>query len=124
MKKLLWLNILILSACGSDVSQSSQQQPQQPQQAEISPSVYLAINEAKENKDYRLMYTLGRNPTIPGFETESFDALKKQCGVKAMSGTGDVLKSPSDKQERRLKYQFAKQYNTKMYPICQNTEHE
>lgn len=119
MKRLLWLNVFILSACCSDASQGSQ-----PQQAELPPNVYLAINEAKENKDHRLLYTLGRNPVIPGFETKRFEALKKQCGVKAISGTGDVLKSPSDKKERRLKYQFAKQYNTKMYNICRNTEHK
>lgn len=119
MKILLWLTIFILAACGSEVSQSSLSQ-----QAEISANIVQAINTAKENKDHRLMYTLGRNPVIPGFETDSFAALKKQCGIKPLYGTGDVIKSPSDKQERRVKYQFAKQYNTRMYDICQKSEHK
>jgi len=119
MKKLLWLNLLILSACGSDISQSPQ-----TKEADLLPNVAQAINEAKANKDFRLMYTLGRNPAIPGFESESFSALKKQCGIKPIHGTGDVIKGPSDKQERRIKYQFAKEYNTNIYNICKKKEHK
>ena len=114
MKNLLWLNVLILAACGSDISKGAQEQ-----QVELPTNVAQAINIAKENKDHRLMYTLGRNPVIPGFETNNFSALKKQCGIKPIHGTGDVIKSPSDKQERRVKYQFAKEYNSKIYDICQ-----
>jgi hypothetical protein len=119
MKRLLWLNILMLSACGSDISQSSQ-----TEQVDLLPNVVQAINEAKANQDHRLMYTLSRNPVIPGFENKSFSALKKQCGIKPTHGTGDVIKSPNDKQERRIKYQFAKEFNTKMYTICQKAEHK
>jgi hypothetical protein len=113
MKNLLWFSLLILSACGSDINQNVHN-------TGLSSDVTLAINAAKKNKDHRLMYTLGRNPVIPGFETEDFTNLKKLCGVKAQSGTGDVLKSASDKQKRRIKYQFSKQYNIKMYDLCQN----
>lgn len=119
MKNLLWLNVLILAACGSDISKGAQDQ-----QVELPTNVAQAINIAKENKDHRLMYTLGRNPVIPGFETNNFSALKKQCGIKPIHGTGDVIKSPSDKQERRVKYQFAKEYNSKIYDICQNAEYK
>ncbi|KGJ92256.1 hypothetical protein [Colwellia psychrerythraea] len=119
MKNLLWLNLLILTACGSDISQSAQSQL-----VELPANVAQAINVAKENKDHRLMYTLGRNPVIPGFETNNFTALKKQCGIKPIHGTGDVIKSPSDKQERRVKYQFAKEYNTNIYDLCQKIEHK
>ena len=119
MKNLLWLNVLILAACGSDISKGAQEQ-----QVELPTNVAQAINIAKENKDHRLMYTLGRNPVIPAFETNNFAALKKQCGIKPIHGTGDVIKSPSDKQERRVKYQFAKEYNSKIYDICQNAEYK
>jgi len=119
MKKLLWLNILMLSACGSDLSQSSQ-----TEQADLLPNVAQVINEANENKDHRLMYTLGRNPVIPGLEAKSFSALKKRCGIKPIHGTGDVIRGPNDKQERRIKYQFAKEFNTKMYTLCQKAEHK
>ena len=111
--------MLILSACGSDIRQGAQPQP-----AELPANVTQAINVATENKDYRLMYTLGRKPVIPGFESNNFAALKKQCGIKPIHGTGDVIKNPSDKQERRVKYQFAKEYNTKIYDICQKSEHK
>jgi len=115
MKNLLWLSLLALAACGSDIRQS-------PQQDVLLNNVAKAISAAKEGKDHNLMYTTGRNPVIPGFETEDFDALKKQCGIKPILGTGDVIKNPSDKQSRRLKYQFAKEYNIKMYEICQKTQ--
>ena len=109
----------MLSACGSDISQSSQ-----IEQGDLLPSVAQAINDAKEKKDYRLIYTLGRKSVIPGFETKKFSALKKQCGIKPIQGTGDVIKGPSDKQERRIKYQFAKEFNTEMYTICQKSVHK
>ncbi len=120
MKKSLCLTILItltLTACGSDISQGAQ-----PQQAELPANIAQAINVATKSKDHRLMYTLGRNPVIPGFETNNFAALKKQCGIKPIHGTGDVIKSASDKQDRRIKYQFAKEYNTQIYDICQKAE--
>lgn len=122
MKKLLsltLLTVLILTACGSDVSQGSQSV-----QMVSSAKVTQAVNEAKENKDHRLMYTLGRNPVIPGFESNNFTELKKQCGIKPIHGTGDVIKSESDKQKRRIKYQFAKEYNSNIYKACQKAEYK
>ncbi len=121
MKNLFWLSLFMLAACGSDIQQNPQVQSQQEQ---LFTQVNTAINKAQDNNDYRLMYTLGRNPVIPGFESKQLAELKQLCGLKPATGTGDVVKSPRDKQERIQKYQFVAQYNTKMYDICQSKQHK
>jgi hypothetical protein len=121
MKGLLGLSLLMLVACGSSVVNNAQHEPEQN---ELLTQIKKAINKAQENHDYRLMYTLGRNPVIPGFESKKFAQLKIQCGVKPIVGTGDVVKTPKDKQARRLKYQFAVQYNNTIYELCQSARHK
>jgi hypothetical protein len=117
MKGLLGLSLLMLVACGSGIAHDADNEPKQN---ESSAQIKEAINKAQERHDYRLMYTLGRNPVIPGFESKKFAQLKIQCGVKPIVGTGDVVKTPKDKQARRLKYQFAVQYNNTIYELCQS----
>jgi len=114
MKKYIIASVCALAACGNnDVSQTKQQEIQKPLN-----KVMEAIDLASSKSDYRLYMAQGRKLTIPGFENKSFEEIKSQCGLKAMKGTGDVFKSAEAKKERRLKYQFAKQFNEIMYPLC------
>ncbi len=113
MKKLVLLSLLILSACANEVREKPA-----TEQSELSINVSQAVKTATDKSDYRLMYTLGRKSVIPGFETSSFEKLKNQCGVKPAKGTSDVMKTTKDKQDRKVKYQFAKQFNLKMHQIC------
>ena len=115
MKKYIVASVCALAACGNnDVTKSQQEQEiQKPLN-----KVMQAVDMAKSQSDYRLYMALGRKLTIPGFENENFETLKSQCGLKPMKGTGDVFKSADAKKERRLKYQFAKQFNEIMYPLC------
>jgi len=107
-------SVSALVACSNnDVSQSNQQETQKPLN-----KVMQAIEMATSHSDYRLYMTQGRNLTIPGFENAHFEEIKSVCGLKSMKGTGDVFKSDEAKQQRRLKYQFAKQFNEIMYPLC------
>ncbi len=121
MKNLLGLSLLLLVACGSGIAHDADNEPKQN---ELSAQIKEAINKAQESHDYRLMYTLGRNPVIPGFENKKFAQLKIQCGVKPIIGTGDVIKSLKDKEARREKYQFAAQYNIRVYKLCQKSQQE
>jgi len=83
----------------------------------------LVINSAISNQDYRLYGLTGRRTVLPGFESEDFSQIKKRCGVKLMSGTGDVLKTNKDRAERRENYQFALKVNKKLYALClENTD--
>jgi len=114
MKKYIIASVCTLAACGNnDVSQTKHQETQKP----INMVIH-AIEQAKSQSDFRLYMALGRNLTIPGFENKNFEEIKLQCGLKPMKGTGDVFKSAEAKKERRLKYQFAKQFNEIMYPLC------
>jgi hypothetical protein len=78
----------------------------------------LAINSAISNQDYRLYGLTGRRTVIPGFESENFSQIKERCGVKLLSGTGDVLKTNKDRVERRENYQFALKINKRLYALC------
>lgn len=85
---------------------------------EITNSVSQEIIKAEALSDYRLYVTMGRRSVIPGFPNKNFASLKSNCGVKLLSGSGDVLKSREQQKKRMLKYQFAVEYNLRMYDIC------
>ncbi|AOT11056.1 hypothetical protein [Pseudoalteromonas luteoviolacea] len=80
--------------------------------------VSQAVASALRDKDYRLFATTGRRPVFPGLEKLAFSMLKAKCGVKYLSGSGDVLKSEQDKQQRLERYEYAKAYNIEMYAKC------
>ncbi|QPB85636.1 hypothetical protein CWC22_021750 [Pseudoalteromonas rubra] len=75
---------------------------------------------AMDKQDFRLYYTTGRRPVVPGFEQFEFKALEARCGVKAMPGSGDTLRSEADKAARAEAYQYARAYNLKIYDACLN----
>jgi hypothetical protein len=80
--------------------------------------IEVVLHEAVSNQDYRLYGIAGRRVVLPGFETENFSEIKQRCGVRLLSGTGDVLKNNKDRDERRENYQFALKVNSKLYALC------
>jgi hypothetical protein len=80
--------------------------------------IEVVLNEAVSNQDYRLYGIAGRRVVLPGFESANFSEIKQRCGVRLLSGTGDVLKSNKDREERRENYQFASKVNSKLYSLC------
>ncbi|WP_125717218.1 hypothetical protein [Pseudoalteromonas rubra] len=90
------------------------------QEANADDALAQALTEAIDKQDFRLFYTTGRRPVVPGFEQLTFKDLEARCGVKAMPGTGDTLRSEADKAARTEAYQYAKNYNLKMYDACLN----
>ncbi|MBQ4837894.1 MULTISPECIES: hypothetical protein [Pseudoalteromonas] len=84
-------------------------------------SVSQAVSSALESNDLRLYATTGRRPVIPGLESMDFTALKAQCGIKYLSGTGDVIKSEQDKRTHLQRYEFAKAYNLEIYARCKKS---
>lgn len=80
--------------------------------------IEVVLNDAVSNQDYRLFGIAGRRVVLPGFESENFSEIEKRCGVRLLSGTGDVLKNNKDRDERRENYQFALKVNSKLYVLC------
>ena len=76
------------------------------------------LGEANINQDYRLYGIAGRRIVLPGFESENFSQIKERCGIRILSGTGDVLKNNKDRKDRRENYQFALKVNSKLYTLC------
>ena len=104
---------LLLLGCNSDMGPADNV----VQEKELSREE-LVINSAVSNQDYRLYGLTGRRTVIPGFESENFSQIKERCGVKLLSGTGDVLKTNKDRVERRENYQFAFKINKRLYALC------
>ena len=77
-----------------------------------------AIKQAKLEKDYRLFATKGRRVTLPGIDNEQFENAKSTCGIKHLKNSGDVLRNEQDKENRRLNFQFAKEFNQVIYSLC------
>jgi hypothetical protein len=80
--------------------------------------IEVVLNNAVSNQDYRLYGIAGRRIVLPGFESENYSQIKQRCGVRLLSGTGDVLKNNKDREKRRANYQFALKINSKLYALC------
>jgi len=80
--------------------------------------IEVVLNDAVSNQDYRLYGIAGRRVVLPGFESKNFSQIEKRCGVRLLSGTGDVLKNNKDREARRENYQFALKVNSKLYALC------
>lgn len=76
------------------------------------------IQQAIVDNDYRLYGFQGRRMTLPGISPEQTDDVAKRCGYKLMEGTGDVLKSEQQREQRRKKLEYATLYNQKMLLLC------
>jgi len=108
---------LIMSACNNEVPTSNTAVKEAPKVNKLS-RVEQAISEAISTKDYRLYGLAGRRIILPGLESENIKDIKKRCGVRLLSGTGDVLKNSQDRESRRENYQFAAKINKKLYVLC------
>lgn len=76
------------------------------------------VQQAIGDKDYRLYGFQGRRLTLPGIGPEQTDEIAKQCGYKLMEGTGDVIKSELQREQRRKKLEYATLYNQQMLSLC------
>lgn len=114
LKTLLCTAILFTSAC----SISKNQQQGSHLNGDLPMQVNQALTQAINKQDYRLFHTKGRRIILPGLEQYSLTRLKERCGIKAIPTSTDVLKTEEQKQQRKATYDFAKQYNQHIYPLC------
>jgi hypothetical protein len=116
---------LTISACNSaynpvynnEASISKVTVPQKPTAPKLN-RVEQAVNDAISAKDFRLYGFSGRRTTLPGLESKNIKEIKKRCGIRILSGTGDVLKNSQDHENRRVNYQFAAKVNEQLYALC------
>ncbi|WP_448548892.1 hypothetical protein [Thalassotalea fusca] len=103
------VSVILITAC----------QPSSPSQttAVVSP-VDTEVFQARKNNDFRVYGTSGRNITIPGISSEDRSFAVEQCGIKFMKGTGDVIKTPEQRQERKEKVAYMKSYNQRIFVLC------
>jgi len=77
-----------------------------------------AVQEAIAKSDYRLYATTGRSTTFPGINSVYFKEVSTLCGKKFMSGTGDVIRSPEQRVERKKLLDYMGTFNQQMIIIC------
>jgi len=108
---------LVTSACNSEMTTAKKTVQEEPIAHKLN-RVEQALNDAISTKDYRLYGLAGRRIVLPGLESKNVKEIKKRCGIRILSGTGDVLKNSQDRENRRLNYKFAEQVNEKIYALC------
>jgi hypothetical protein len=108
---------LTISACNNEASMSEKKVKVEPIAHKLN-RVEQALSDAIASKDYRLYGLAGRRIVLPGLESENVKEIKQRCGIRLLSGTGDVLKNSKDRENRRLNYQFAATVNKKLYALC------
>ncbi len=111
------LLVAVLSACNNEPTRSKATVQEEPVALKLN-RVEQAVSDAKSNKDYRLYGLAGRRIILPGLENKNVKDIKKRCGIRILSGSGDVLKSKQDREKRRLNYQFAVKVNEQIYALC------
>ncbi len=111
------LLVAVLSACNNESTRSKATVQEEPVALKLN-RVEQAVSDAKSNKDYRLYGLAGRRIILPGLENKNVKDIKKRCGIRILSGSGDVLKSKQDREKRRLNYQFAVKVNEQIYALC------
>jgi len=84
----------------------------------LSSPVDTEVHQARKNNDFRLYGTSGRNITVPGVNSEERSYAIELCGIKFMEGTGDVIKTPEQRQKRKEKVAYMKSYNQRIYVLC------
>jgi hypothetical protein len=55
---------------------------------------------------------------LPGLESKNIKEIKERCGIRILSGTGDVLKNSQDQENWLLNYKFTAKVNEKLYALC------
>jgi len=113
------LLVAALSACNNEPTTSKATVKEEPVVHKLN-RIEQALSDAKSNKDYRLYGLAGRRIILPGLESKNVKKIKKRCGIRILSGTGDVLKNSQDREKRRLNYQFAVKVNEQIYALCLN----
>lgn len=103
----------VLTACKHSTMQS------EGVSMSLQERVEQELQQAINNKDYRLYGFQGRRMTLPGIPPEQTNEAAEQCGYKLMSGTGDVVKSEQQRQQRNEKFAYATLYNKKMRLLCE-----
>ena len=108
----LTLSFVLFSGCKhSDMSTENENKP-------LDLQVEQDIQQAIGENDYRLYGFKGRRITLPGISPEQTDEVANQCGYKLMDGTGDVIKSERQREQRRNKLAYATMYNQQMVLLC------
>jgi len=73
---------------------------------------------ALDKKDMRLLGFAGRATTVPGVAAADSQAAMDACGVRLMTGFGDVIKSPQELQARHAAHKYAIGYNAIVLKAC------
>ena len=113
--KLLVFNIFLLLVSACSYSENKQVVISSPFE---DITVEQAIANAIASKDFRLYATSGRRITLPGIAESEFTALKTQCGVKFTEGTGDVIRSASQREQRTQVVHYMTSFNVLMKALC------
>ena len=108
---------LAMSACNNEAITPKTTAKEAPIAHKLN-RVEKALSDAIATKDFRLYGLSGRRIILPGLENKNIKEIKKRCGIRLLSGTGDVLKNNQDRENRRLNYQFAVKINEKLYALC------
>jgi len=80
--------------------------------------VAQALKEAQLLGDLRLYATTGRRATLPGIAQDESEQAKTLCGVQYMTGTGDVISTPEQREKRKHLIDFMTSYNRVIFEMC------
>lgn len=97
-------------------------EPELSQQVYVLNELSQAIELAKQNNDYRMLVTSGRNMSIPGVEASDYQRVITLCGKKYNEQTGDIIRTTAQREARKQIISFMQQYNEQILPLCEESK--
>lgn len=105
-------------SCSTAFSQDAQESIATKRES-VSAALSQALALAEQAQDYRLLVTATRGINVPGLEQSDIKSAVALCGKKYMLNTGDVIKTEQDRIDREKVIVYMRQYNEKMWLLCQ-----
>jgi hypothetical protein len=104
---------------------TAKEEPTQPQPSHIASLQWVKtadvkhdINQALDNKDYRLFVLVGRGANAPGIKAKDANRLKRLCGTQFLPGSTDFVIDQQQLDLLSQAYVYAKTYNQMMAKYC------
>lgn len=104
---------------------TAKEEPTQPQPSHTASLQWVKtadvkhdINQALDNKDYRLFVLVGRGANAPGIKAKDANRLKQLCGTQFLPGSTDFVIDQQQLDLLSQAYVYAKTYNQMMAKYC------
>jgi hypothetical protein len=79
---------------------------------------------ALANNDLRLLAYTTRGTMVPGIRLDEKELLSRKCGLRMITGFGDIVRSDEQLRQMKAMREYAEKYNEIIAAQCRKAFHE